>query len=54
MSVSFAVKGSALHVNVDAKNFASLRARLTSLLRDLKVVFDAIQLVNSHGGKKGY
>ncbi|MEM4255279.1 MAG: KEOPS complex subunit Pcc1 [Candidatus Norongarragalinales archaeon] len=44
-SVRLSAKGATLTARVDAKTFSALRARTTSLLRDLKVVFDAISLV---------
>ena len=52
VSTSFSVKGNAFKAKIEGKNFAALRARTTSLLRDLKVVFDAISLVESTKAKK--
>ena len=52
VSASLSVKGNAFRAKVEGKNFAVLRARTTSLLRDLKVVFDAISLVEHDKVKK--
>ncbi|HII39287.1 TPA: hypothetical protein HA318_04780 [Candidatus Micrarchaeota archaeon] len=41
--VTFSCKGSSLHCVVSAKDFTALRARVTSLLRDLRVVYDAAE-----------
>ncbi|MFH1056740.1 MAG: KEOPS complex subunit Pcc1 [Candidatus Micrarchaeota archaeon] len=51
-TLSLSVKGSVLRAEVGGKGFAALRARVTSFLRDAKVVFDAISLVESKKGRR--
>lgn len=48
VKISYSVEGKVLEVEVEAKSFAVLRARVTSLLRDLKVVLDSIALVEKN------
>ena len=43
--MSLSAKGAVLVIRIQATGFAALRARITSLLRDVKVVMDAISLV---------
>lgn len=43
-SLSLSTRGSVLKARIEGKGFAALRARTTSFLRDVKVVFDAIAL----------
>ena len=43
-SVLLSVRGSVLKARIEGKGFAALRARTTSFLRDVKIVFDAIAL----------
>lgn len=50
VKVSLSVEKNVLNARIEAKGFAPLRARITSMLRDLKVVFDAISIVEK--GKK--
>jgi tRNA threonylcarbamoyladenosine modification (KEOPS) complex Pcc1 subunit len=52
VSATLSVKGKILRAKIEGENFAALRARTTSLLRDLKVVFDAISLVEATKTKK--
>lgn len=44
-SVKVMQRGSSLEVTIKADSFAALRARSTSLLRDLKIVMDSFKLV---------
>ena len=47
ISLSLKAKGNKLEATVKSKSFALMRARITSLLRDLKVVLDSIALVKT-------
>lgn len=53
--VSLEAKGTTVHATVTGKDFPSMRARTTTLLRDCKVVFDVLHATNAAamGGKKG-
>lgn len=42
--VLLSASGSVLKARIEGKGFAALRARTTSFLRDVKIVFDAIAL----------
>ncbi len=51
-AVEMRVKENALLVAVDSASYSSLRARVTSVLREIKLVFDAISIVGGKGGKR--
>ena len=39
-TASFSQKGKTVNINVSASDFTALRAKVTTLLRDLKVIID--------------
>jgi tRNA threonylcarbamoyladenosine modification (KEOPS) complex Pcc1 subunit len=52
-SVKLHAKGKTVEAVVTGKDFAAMRARATTLLRDCKVVFDVLHATSGHlAGKK--
>lgn len=49
-NVKIDVKGTTVLATVTGKDFASMRARATTLLRDCKVVFDVLNATNATTG----
>lgn len=39
------VKGNVLLIEVEARSYAPLRARVTSVMREIKIVLDAVSIV---------